>query len=177
MIMKIRRLIGQWFHKEEGATAIEFSLLLWPYLLISLGTIEISLMMASASLLESATDRASRMVKTGQLQQSGGDPEELFRQELCQYAVVLIDCDAMVLESTPMDSYNDFSGPTLDGDGNLVSGGFDIGGSNTRVMIRVAYRYSMVTPIVGTLINGADGGTQFISTIVLQSEPYEFQGS
>lgn len=170
-------MLRQWFRKEDGTTAIEFSMLLVPYLMISLGIIEISLMFASASLLEGATDAASRVIRTGQAQQSGGDPETVFRDELCGYAVILVSCDDMTIEAIRMDSYGEYAGATLDGDGNMVSQGFDVGGSNDKVLIRVSFRYQMVTPLVGPLLNGADGSRLFISTIVLQTEPYEFQGA
>lgn len=170
------RFIRKWFKREEGTTAIEFSMLLMPYLLICFGIIELSLMFTSASLLEGSTHSAARMVRTGQLQQGGGDPETVFRDGLCEAAVILVQCEDMVIEASTLDSYTEFTDPVYDGDGNMVSTGFDVGGSNDRVLIRVSYRYEMVTPIVGTLLNGADGGTVFVSTIVLQTEPYEFLG-
>lgn len=166
--------------RKEGTTAIEFSLLFMPYLMLSLGIIELSLMYASASLLEGATDSAARMVRTGQLQQSGtSDPEGDFRAAMCNYATILVNCNDVVIEVMTMDSYGDFDSyaPVYDSEGNMTSQGFDAGGSNDRVLIRVGYRYEMVTPLVGPLLNGPDGGTTFISTIVLQTEPYEFQGS
>ncbi|MGH1457127.1 MAG: TadE/TadG family type IV pilus assembly protein [Alphaproteobacteria bacterium] len=169
-------LFRKWLKREDGTTAIEFSMLLMPYMLITFGIIELSLMFTSASLLEGATHSASRMIRTGQLQQAGGDPEELFREGLCAAAVVLIQCEDMVIEVQRMDSYDDYTAASYDGDGNLESSGFDAGGSNDKVLIRVAYRYSMITPIVGPLLNGADGGTLFVSTIVMQAEPYEFIG-
>lgn len=165
---------------KDGATAIEFSMLFLPYMMLSLAIIELSMMFASASLLEGATDSAARMVRTGQLQKSGSvDLEGDFRQAMCDFATVLIDCNDVVIEAMTMDSYGDYSGlaPVYDSDGNLVSQGFDVGGSNDRVLIRVAYRYQMITPLVGPLLNGPDGGTLFVSTIVLQSEPYEFEGA
>ncbi len=155
---------------------MEFSLLLLPYMTITLGIIELSLMFTSASLLEGATGSAARLIRTGQVQQTGGDPEQMFRDALCDFAVILIDCEDMVIEVQTLDNYTDFSGPTLDPDGMMVSPGFDAGESNSKVLIRVGYRYSMMTPLVGPLLNGPSGGTLFISTIVLQSEPYEFGG-
>ncbi len=163
--------------RKDGSTAIEFSLLMMPYMLISLGIIEISLMFFSASLLEGSTDSAARLVRTGQVQQTAGDPETMFREALCSYAVVLIDCNDMVIEVVTLNNYSDFTGPTYDANGDMVSSGFDAGGSNDKVLIRVAYRYSMITPLVGTLLNGPSGSTLFVSTIVLQTEPYEFQGA
>ncbi len=170
------RLLNKWVRRKDGATAIEFSMLFMPYLLISLGIIELSLMFLSASLVEGATDSAARLIKTGKVQQTSGDPEQMFRDALCDFATVLVDCNDMIIEVTTINSYSDFSDPTYDSDGNLVPQPFDPGGSNSKVIIRVAYRYQMITPLVGPLLNGPGGSTLFMSTIVMQSEPYEFQG-
>lgn len=174
--MGLLGLFRKWLRREDGTTAIEFSMLLMPYMLITFGIIELSMMFTSASLLEGATHSASRMIRTGQLQQSAGDPETLFRDGLCDAAVILIQCEDMVIEVQALDSYADYTDAVYDADGNMVSSGFDAGGSNSKVLIRVAYRYSMVTPIVGNLLNGPEGSTLFVSTIVLQAEPYEFLG-
>lgn len=167
-----------YLRRKEGTTAIEFSLMVIPYLILSLAVIELSIMYASASLLEGATTSAARLIRTGQLQQSAADPQEAFRDALCDYATVLVNCDDIQLEVVPIDNYASFSNyaPTYDDDGNLVSQGFDAGGSNDSILIRTAYRYSMMTPIAGPLLSGADGQTLFVSTIVLQTEPYEFEG-
>ncbi len=170
-------LINRWKKKKDGSAAIEFSLLLLPYMLLSLGIMELSLMFMSASLLEGATDSAARLIRTGQIQQGTADPETVFRDALCNYAVVLIDCNSMIIEVTTLNNYTDYTAPTYDADGNMISSGFNAGGSNDKVLIRVAYSYSMITPLVGPLLNGPNGSTQFISTIVLQTEPYEFQGA
>lgn len=165
--------------KEDGTTAIEFSLLVIPYLMLSLGIIELAVMYTSASLLEGATGSAARMVRTGQIQQDGGDPETLFRDEMCSYATVLINCNDVVIEVIPMDSFADFDSyaPSYDGDGNLVSQGFDAGGSNDRILIRAAYRYQMMTPFIGAIMGGPDQSLLFMSTVVMQTEPYDFTGA
>jgi Flp pilus assembly protein TadG len=169
--------IRNWFKTSEGATAIEFSLLVMPFMLITLGIIELSIMFLSASMVEGATDSAARLIRTGKIQQSAGDQESMFREALCDYATALVDCNDMIVEVISIDSYADYTDPVYDSDGTMISQGFDPGGSNGKVIVRVAFRYEMVTPIVGHMLNGADGGTQFISTIVMQSEPYEFMGS
>ncbi len=173
----MKGFLKNWCKKEDGTTAIEFSMLLMPYLMISLGIIEMSLMFTSASLVEGATSSAARLIRTGQLQQSAGDPETLFRDALCEYATVLVSCDDMVIEVQTLGSYGDYTQAAFNGDGDMISQGFDAGESNDRVVVRVAYRYSMMTPLVGNLLNGPDGSTLFMSTIVLQTEPYEFQGA
>jgi len=173
------KLLKKWIRQDDGVTAVEFSLLLGPYMLLIFGIFEISMMFTSASLLEGATNSAAREIRTGQMQQSVGDPETLFRDKLCSYRMVFIDCNDISVEVQVLDSYGDFGGtaPQLDGDGNLVSRGVDLGEADERVLIRTAHRYQMMTPIVGNLLSGGAGSRLFMSTIVLQSEPYDFDGA
>lgn len=172
------KFFTRWIKQKEGTTAIEFSLMAIPYLFLTLGIIELSIMYASASLLEGATGSAARLVRTGQIQQSvAAAPEDMFRDQICAYATVLIDCEDVVVEVLQMDSYTDYDDmqPQYDEDGNMVSQGFNAGGSNDRILIRVAYRYEMMTPFIGPLLAGEDNSRLFVSTIVLQTEPYEFE--
>ncbi len=175
----LRKLINRWVKKRDGTTAIEFSLLAIPYVFLTVGIIELSIMYTGASLLEGATSSAARMIRTGQIQQSGADPETAFRQAICDYATVIINCNDIQVEVMTMASFSDFGamGANYDGDGNLVSQGFDAGASNDRILIRVAYRYEMMTPFIGPLLAGPDNSHLFMSTIVLQTEPYEFEGA
>lgn len=173
------KFLKGWGKKTDGTTAIEFSLLVIPYLILSLGIIELAVMYTAASLLEGATGSAARLIRTGQVQQAAGDPEQMFRDAICDYATVLISCEDVEVEVIQMDSFADFDSyaPSYDEDGNMNSSGFSPGGSNDRVLIRTAYRYDMMTPFVGPLLAGADGSILFMSTIVLQTEPYEFEGN
>lgn len=171
--------IRSYVRKKDGSTSLEFALLFIPYLLLTLGTIELSLMFTAGTLLEGATGNASRLIRTGQIQQSNLDPQEMFRDALCDYATVLVNCNEIDVEVVQLDSFADAANnvPTFDDDGNLVSQGFAPGGSNDRVLIRIAYRYRVITPMVGTLLAGEDGERLFMSTLVLQTEPYEFEGA
>jgi Flp pilus assembly protein TadG len=166
------------FRRKDGTTAIEFSLMAIPYVMLTIGILELSIMYASASLLEGATTSASRLVKTGQIQQAAGDPQQMFRDELCSHVTALVNCNDVQLEVVPIDSYANYDnyGPTDNEDGDLVSQGFDVGGSNDQILIRAVYRYQMMTPFVGQLLAGSSGERLFVSTIVLQTEPYEFEG-
>lgn len=173
------KFLKKYIKNTDGTTAIEFSLLVVPYLLLTLSIIELSIMYASASLLEGATGSAARAIRTGEIQQSGADPEVAFRERLCNFAIILIDCNDVVIEVQQMASFGDFGSlaPTYDSDGNLVSSGVNPGGSNDRVLIRAAYRYPMMTPFIGQLMGGENNSRLFMSTIVLQSEPYDFEGA
>ena len=172
----MKRFFSNWLKKKEGTTAIEFALMAIPYVFLTVGIMELSIMYAAASLLEGATGSAARLIRTGQIQQAeGADPEQMFRDAICNYATVLIRCNDVVIEVQQMASFTDYEtlAPQYDADGNLVSQGFSAGGSGDRVLIRVAYTYTMMTPFIGPLLAGSDNSQFFMSTIVLQTEPYE----
>jgi hypothetical protein len=148
-----------------------------PFIFLLLATLEIAMMFATASLLEGGTSMTARLIRTGQIQQSGAaDPEAMFRERLCDLAQTMVVCDEVQIEVMPMASFFDFDtmGAQFDEDGNMVSRGFDAGGSDDAILIRVAYRYTMMTPLIGALLAGPDDSTLFMSTIVLQTEPYDF---
>ena len=168
-----------WVSNDDGVTAVEFSLLLAPYMMLTLGILEVSLMFMSASLLEGATNSAARLIRTGQLQESAQPPETVFRDALCSYQMVFVNCNDIVIEVQQMTSFNDYGSmmPQYDANGDFMSQGVTPGGANDRVLIRTAYRYDMMTPIVGSLLSGGSGSKLFMSTIVLQSEPYDFEGA
>lgn len=172
----LRKLISRWGRNNDGVVAIEFSLVSIPFLMLALGIIELSLMYASASMLEGATGKAARLIRTGQVQQSGAAPQDMFRDAICNTALLFISCNDITIEVRQMDSYEDFGtmSPQFDADGNMTSQGFSPGGSNDRVLIRTAARYTMMTPFIGTLLAGSDSSMLFMSTVVLQTEPYEF---
>ncbi len=172
-------LIRHWWRGQEGVTAVEFSLLALPLVVMVIGTIEIALMFTTQSLLDASTYTAARMIRTGQIQQSGSDePEEIFRETLCDFAALLIPCGDIQFQVTNLPNFGDADGmpdATFDDDGNMQGQGFDPGGVSAVVLIRVAYRYSIITPLMQpVLTNRSDGSRIMMSTIVLQTEPYEF---
>lgn len=170
------------FVKEErGATAVEFSLIGVPFIFMIVGVIEMSLMFASQSLLEYGTSQGARMVRTGQVQL--GEGEAAFRDAICDAVSItpergFIDCDSIQYQVQTLDDFADAADeppPTFDADGNLEDQGFDAGGVNDVVMIRVAYRYEILTPLMSSLLtNNNDNSRLMVSTTVLQTEPYEF---
>jgi len=174
------RILRKFTRDISGTTAIEFSLIAIPLFTLVLAIIEMALMFASASILEGATGKAARLIRTGQVQQASADPaaqEQMFRDELCRHAAILVDCDEIEVESTNVGSFGDSNNFAVqfDAGGNMVSSGFDTGGVSSVILIRTAYRYTLMTPLVNLLLGENGSGTRyFMSTVALQTEPYEF---
>lgn len=170
------RWVYCWKKNEEGATAVEFALVSVPFIFLLLGIIEISLMFVAGANLNSGTNDASRLIRTGQAQQAPGDPENVFRDRLCERVDVFLDCSKLQYEVIPMDNFTDYSQfeATYDEEGNLNSQGFDAGGSSDVILIRVSYRYQLILPMIGNIFSDGPGMTKhLLSTVVLQNEPYD----
>ncbi|MED5423054.1 MAG: TadE/TadG family type IV pilus assembly protein, partial [Pseudomonadota bacterium] len=69
----IRDILDSYIKKNDGATAIEMAFIALPLCYFMIGIIEIALMFTTSIVLEGATSDASRLVRTGQVQQAGAD--------------------------------------------------------------------------------------------------------
>ena len=173
----MHNLLKKWTKKEDGSTAIEFALIAVPFVFMLIGIIELSLYFATTSLLHGAAENAARLVRTGQVQQASGDPQQMFEEALCDHAAVFISCNDIQYEVITLNDFADFSNypPQYDEEGNLVTNGFSAGGVNDVVLIRAVHRYNFATPLLAPIL-GEDGTSSrlILSTIVLQTEPYDF---
>jgi len=168
---------NKWVKDEDGVTAIEFALVGLPFLIMVIGIIEMALMFTAQSLLEASTAQAARQIRTGAVQQGGG--ELAFTDALCEYASVFIPCNEIQYQVVAMEDFGDaeeFPPPSYDADGDLEDQGFDPGGVSDVVMIRTSYTYPIKTPMMQVVLTNT-GGTKriMVSTVVLQTEPYEFE--
>ncbi len=177
MIINIRKKLLFWRKNEEGATAVEFALVGVPFILLVVGILEMSLMFTAQSLLEASTSSASRLVRTGQIQLGAG--EVAFTEAICDSADVLIPCDNIQYQVMPLEDFGAAEAlppASFDDEGNLENQGFDAGGVSDVILIRVAYRYPIKTPMMQILLtNNNDTSRLMVSTVVLKTEPYQFE--
>jgi len=93
MFKKLRRRgIGR---DESGVTAIEFAMLAPVFFLVFFSMFETGLIMFTEYVLQSSTQEAARLVRTGQAQ-GGGMSAGQFKTEVCKIAKLLIDCEGKV---------------------------------------------------------------------------------
>jgi len=170
VILKLK----QWFSKNEGTTAVEFSLVGMPFVLMTIGIVELALMFTTQSVLHESTFSASRMIRTGQLQLSGGTEND-FRNAVCDFSRLLIPCADIQIEVQQVPSFSDAQDmpPQFDANGNLMNQGFDPGVENEVVLVRLAYNYTVKTPLMQPLLANNGMKRTMFSTVVLRTEPYQ----
>lgn len=174
----IRKILRKFKSSEDGVTAIEFSFIALPFITMIIGIMELALMFSTQSLLDGAAGSAARLVRTGQIQQ-GGNPQDAFEQALCDFADALIRCEDIQYQVVSVDSFDDadqLPDAEFDEDGNLTDQSFDPGGVSDVVLIRAAHQYNIATPFFGAVAGtGGENTRTMLATIVLQTEPYEFE--
>ena len=164
---------------QHGATAVEFALISLPMIMLIVGVLELAMFYARATVLESATTAAARVIRTGEAQNST-NAQTLFEQTLCAQVSMVIACDDLIYEVIRPNS-DDFAtasnlAPTFDSDGNLISGGFSAGDMSDVVVVRTAYRYHFATPFLGPILGGGQGNSKLMmATTTMRNEPYDFE--
>lgn len=162
---------------ENGATAIEFSILAIPFVMIVFAVLETSLSFTAQEVISNSVDKISRQIRTGQIDATTTTKAQ-FRQLICDDIKLLVDDSCPELEFD-LKSYANFSAvpktipmssPTV-----LNTSGFTYapGGSETINHLRVFYRWPVITDIMKQHLAGLeDGKTLLFSSSTWQNEPF-----
>ncbi len=179
MKIYILHIIRRFLSAEDGVTAVEFALVVIPFIFILGGIFEIALIFTTANVMEGTTSAAARAVRTGQVQASGS-PQTFFEDLVCNGMRAFADCDEIEHEvftpsSDDFDSAGNELAPQFDGDGNLIPNPFDPGDVSDVAIVRTVYRDDGIVPLLTPLLGGANGQMVMISTITVRNEPYDFE--
>lgn len=177
---------GSFTRDDEGGTALEFALAAPLFFSALLAIFEVAMLFGSSVLLESATNRAARAVRTGQIYTatlpglSESAQRTLFEQAMCA-ELLLIDCDDL---SYDVRVYTDFGSADTtvycNADGKIDSPGFDIGLPAQVVVVTIMYPYRPIIPnplaYAGrdwkSAAEGGCNGLSMRSVMVFRNEPF-----
>jgi len=161
---------------RRGAAAIEFAMIAAPFLFLIFGLIEVCMIFIMSSLMEHAVSEASRPLRTGEAQNAAMSLED-FRQSVCLEFFGILECgDRLSIDVRTIDSFSD--SPTdlpVDEDGNIEDEdfGFDAGGANDIVTVRVFYAWDLITPFISKPMQNMSGNRHLLSaTAVFRNEPF-----
>src|SRR5690554_3668290 len=76
---------------EDGATAVEFSIVAVPFFALMFAILETALVFFGAQALETAVGTSGRLIRTGQAQQQALNAEG-FKQTICNQVFQIFDC-------------------------------------------------------------------------------------
>src|SRR5262252_1290154 len=146
---KIRRLARRasprrFARRQDGSVAVEFGLILLPFLALMFAIMETALVFFADQTLETAVADSARLIMTGQAQ-TQNLTAATFKNAVCARIYGLFDCQNGVYVN--VQTYSTFGSisysPPLDGQGNLDSSNFvyQPGGPGDIVVVQLFYQW------------------------------------
>lgn len=160
---------------RRGATAVEFALLIGPFLFLLLGLMEVSMQYFIATAMDYAVQRTARLIRTGQAQETSLSVDEL-RATMCQNMLDIFDCpENSYLSVTELDNL-DATSATLpvDSSGNFLDSDiYEAGHGGSYVIVRGYFQFSPLFDIFGALTPQLANGNRIVAASALfRNEPF-----
>lgn len=167
------RWLRRFVRRQEGATAVEFGLVLLPFLSILLMTMETALVFFAQQTLETAVADSARLIMTGQAQAAKFDADQ-FKATVCGKVVALFDCsNGMFVDVQKFTSFSSITnGVTVDSSGKPVTQ-YTPGANGDIVVVRLIYKWPISTPLAQPyLADGSSGTRMLVATAAFRNEPF-----
>ena len=179
---KIRRLARRasprrFMRRQDGAVAVEFALILVPFLALMFGIMETALVFFADQTLETAVADSARLIMTGQAQ-TQSLTAATFKNAVCARIYGLFNCQAGVYVN--VQTYSSFGSisytPPLDNNGNLVTAnmGYSPGGPGDIVVVQLYYQWPIYVSLMNLnhLSNMSGNKRLLVATAAFRNEPY-----
>jgi Flp pilus assembly protein TadG len=151
-LLKVRRRYAK---AEDGAAAVEFALVAFPFLMLLGVILETGVMMFTEYTLQASVQQAARLMRTGQAQGSAMTAA-LFKAEICKTASLIINCTGNVtvvsksaatfaaLQTSLGSSLN--VGPAADGTPSAAA--YSCGAPNQMVGVVATFDWNFIFPFM-----------------------------
>jgi Flp pilus assembly protein TadG len=162
---------------QDGATTVEFALLVAPFLAIIFAIIETAIVFFAGQTLETANADSARLIMTGQAQTQGFSQAQ-FKNAVCARIYGLFNCQGgLYIDVKTYAAFANIKKSQLpvDANGNLQSGtfGYQPGGPGDIVVVRLIYQWPVYVSLLGLNLSDSAGSKRIImSTIAFRNEPY-----
>lgn len=170
------RLARRFRRAREGATAVEFGMVILPFMFMMFAVFELGMIFMIDSTLENAVIDTGRLVRTGQAQASAMT-QETFKDEVCSRMTIFeTPCEANL--KIDVRTVTDFGSappdPMADGE-NFNDGetGYDAGSARELVVVSAWYKQTLLTPLLAQALSRLNDGSAWISaTTAFRNEPF-----
>lgn len=176
-----RRSFGK---NRSGSAAVEFAIVVPVFLATMFSIFEVGWFYYVGSIVDASVTDGARMLRTGQIQKSGGTPNDQFNilyDDVCNVLDTFGDCPTRL--TIEVQTYPTFAALAADTTvptcadappANLAAIPFIPGAELEIVRVRLCYIYTTINPAIG--VNLSETGTnqrRLISTMIFRNEPYE----
>ena len=174
-------LIRRFFKANRGAVAVEFAIILLPFLVMMFATVELGMVFMTSSTLQNATDEAARRIRTGEFQATSTSKAQ-FKTLVCNSMSWLKNSCAANL-NVDVQTFSSFGGiggaaaidPTNYNPNNTC---WSAGQAGDIVLVRTYYQWQIFTPFLDqSLVNMGNGSGKRLITgaASFRNEPWSTQ--
>jgi Flp pilus assembly protein TadG len=174
---RFSKMLGRFRRNKEASVAVEFGLLAIPFAMVIFAVLESCISFAAQQVMSNATDDIARQIRTGQLQ---NPTESELKEIICDNMMILVTSSCADNLTVDLRSYASFADAAevkiRVTNGELDTTGFEVaaGGSMTRNMLRVFYRWPVITDIMRMkMSNMADHTILHVATATWKNEPFD----
>jgi Flp pilus assembly protein TadG len=160
---------------QGGVAAIEFALVVIPFVAMLFAIIETAIVFFATQVLETAVSDSARLILTGQAQ-NGGYSQTSFKNAVCARISGLFNCSTGIY--VDVRTFADFQSVSMaspiDGSGNLVNNFvYQPGGPGQIVVVRLFYQWPIYMQIWNPKLSNMSGNKRLlVATAAFRNEPY-----
>jgi len=166
----LHNLLRRFKSERKGSTAIEFAFIIVPFLMLTLGTLEIALIHLSRSSMADAIEKTSRQIMTGEADCLSAS--EYITQLCDRLSFANGDCE----ENTKvvMQELNSFSDdPGADEQNfNSIQSTMSNGREDSIMLLRSYHRWNVMFPLLDDALGGGEGELVLVSNLAFRNEPF-----
>jgi Flp pilus assembly protein TadG len=166
----------RFLRNEAGGAAVDFALVLLPFLTLLMAIIESAIVLFAGQVLQTATTSAARQILTGQVQ-NGGLSLSQFQANVCANLTVMFNCANNLY--IDVESFSSFSSVSLtnvtNANGTLNTAGYQFrpGNPGDVVVVRLIYQWPIIGSALGFgLVTSANNTNTLVATAAFRNEPY-----
>jgi Flp pilus assembly protein TadG len=163
---------------DDGAAALEFAFVAAPFLWVMMAIFEVGLVLLSEYAIETGTEEAGRMIRTGQVQTQGLSKQQ-FKDIVCAgIAAKMLDCkNKLYVDVRRFTSFAAVSLPPAVVNGQLdaqatTNSAFTPGAPLDVVVVRTFYDWKLFTPGISKLANVGSDRRILTASTAFRNEPY-----
>ena len=172
----LRKRLRAVVRDEGAATALEFALVAPPFLFMILAIFELALVYLVSVSLDSATQQATRQIRTGQAQTAGYTAAQFTTQVCNNMGWLASQCSSNLFIDSEVKTSFGASNPSSPVQGGAWNSGnlkFDMGDQGDIVVIHTYYKWKLITPVLYGGLQTLPGGISVVSAATtFRNEPY-----
>lgn len=169
------RLLRRFLRAPDGATAVEFALVITPFLLLLFAIMELSIIFLISTSLDNAVASASRQIRTGSFQ-AGGGGKAGFQTVVCDRMPALPNpcTENLFVDVETFDSFSDLADDLGQKASSFNANAtcFSPGNARDIVLVRVYYTWPLFAPTMSRAFANYGDKRMMMSTAVFRNEPF-----